>query len=133
MLLGFFALVIGSLLVLLFGLLSSPRFLRERRPGAVLVVCLAAAALRALFIPLSRLERVRSLSVFSPKGAGFFSIGGLTASPADIFLTSSAAVLIAGCLIALAWPRLRTKKRPAGLFVRLLAEGGGFGRNPPPS
>jgi signal transduction histidine kinase len=122
MLLGFFVLVIGSLLILLFGLLSPPRFLRGRRPGTLLVVCLLAAGLRVLFFPLSRLERVRSLSVFSPAGAGFFSLGGLTASPADIFLTSAAILLVVGCLMALAWPRLTAKRKPAGLLIRLPAE-----------
>ncbi|HEX2696021.1 MAG TPA: hypothetical protein VHP61_09720, partial [Acidobacteriota bacterium] len=122
MLLGFFALLVGSLLILLFGLLSSPRFFRKKSPGALLSVALIAAGLRALFFPLSRLERVQSLSVFSPAGAGFFSIGGLTRSPADIFLTSAAIVLIVGCFMVLARPLLTAERRPASFFFRLLSE-----------
>ena len=113
MLLGFFVLLIGALLILLFGLLSSPRLFHKRSPGAILSVVLLAAGLRALFFPLSRLERVQSLSVFSPAGAGFFSIGGLTRSPADIFLTSAAMVLAFGCLMILAKPLLMANGAPS--------------------
>ena len=127
MLLGFFAMLIGSLLILLFGILSSPRFFRERRPGAVLSVVVLAAGLRALFFPLSRLERAQSLSVFSPAGAGFFSVGGLTRSPADIFLTSAAIALVAGCLMVLARPLLAAERRPASPLFRLLSGVGALG------
>ena len=97
-----------------------PASTADRSSGAVLSVILLAAGLRALFFPLSRLERVQSLSVFSPAGAGFFSVGGLTRSPADIFLTSAAIALVVGCLTILARPMLAAKRRPA------------LSRHPPP-
>jgi signal transduction histidine kinase len=121
-LLGVFMLFVVSLLVLMFSFLSSPRFYRDRSPGAVLAVILLATVLRALFLPLSRLERVQSLSSFSPAGAGFLSIGGLTRSPADIFLTSAALALVIGCLTILALSGLAAKRRPVSLPFRILSE-----------
>ncbi len=126
-LLRFFGLLIGALLILLLAIVSSPRFFRERRPGALLSVVFLAAGLRALFFPLSRLERVQSLSVFSPAGAGFFSAGGLTRSPADIFLTSTTVALVVACVFLLAWPRLSARRPPAALPLRLLSQAGAIG------
>ncbi len=56
-------------------------------PAAVLLLAILAG-MRLIVIPLSRLERVQSLPIFSPAAAAFFSVGDLTQSPADIFLTS---------------------------------------------
>ncbi len=125
--LGFFVLLIGSLLILLIVILSSPRFLHERRPDALLSVIILAAGLRALFFPLSRLERAQALSVFSPAGAGFLSIGGATRSPADIFLTSAAVAIIVGCLLVMARPLLAATRRPLSPAVRWLPQVGALG------
>ena len=65
------------------GLFASP----VRIPGVLLLLG-TLAGMRLILLPLSRLERVQSLSVFSPSAAAFFSVGDLTQSPADIFLTS---------------------------------------------
>ncbi len=64
-------------------LLSTSR----HRAGPVLLLVLALAGLRAVFIPLSRLEKFQSQPFFSPSQAGFISFRGLTQSPADIFLS----------------------------------------------
>ena len=102
MLLGFFALLIGSLLVLLFGRPVLAPFPPREKAGARSCPSSSSRPVSGpCSFPLSRLERVQSLSVFSPAGAGFFSIGGLTRSPADIFLTSAAVALVVGCLMAL--------------------------------
>jgi len=61
--------------------------------GAALLV-----GLRLLALPLGHLEKIQSLSLFKPSVAGFSSWGGLTRSPADIFLTSLAALGLAICL-----------------------------------
>ena len=61
--------------------------------GAALLV-----GLRLLALPLGHLEKIQSLSLFKPSVAGFSSWGGLTRSPADIFLTSLAALGLASCL-----------------------------------
>jgi signal transduction histidine kinase len=77
---------------------SSPDFRRGRDIvsgglGAALLV-----GLRLLALPLGQLEKIQSLSLFNPSVAGFSSWGGLTRSPADIFLTSLAALGLASCL-----------------------------------
>jgi signal transduction histidine kinase len=87
--------------------LSPPR----RRADAVSLLVLALAGLRLAFVPLSRLEAVQSLRVFSPAQSGFFSIGRLTQSPADILLTTLFLYLIVGALTILAWDRVRNKAR----------------------
>ena len=61
--------------------------------GAALLV-----GLRLLALSLGHLEKIQSLSLFKPSVAGFSSWGGLTRSPADIFLTSLAAFGLASCL-----------------------------------
>ncbi|MBE3110158.1 MAG: HAMP domain-containing histidine kinase [Acidobacteria bacterium] len=77
---------------------SSPDFRHGRDVvsgglGAALLV-----GLRLLALPLGHLEKIQSLSLFKPSVAGFSSWGGLTRSPADIFLTSLAALGLASCL-----------------------------------
>jgi signal transduction histidine kinase len=63
--------------------------LRDPRPaGQVLLLVIALIGLRAVLIPLSRLERIQSQPFFSPSKAGFITFQGLTRSPADIFLTT---------------------------------------------
>lgn len=87
--------------------LSSPR----KRAGAAVLLVLALAGLRIAFVPLSRLEGVQSLRVFSPAQAGFFSIGRLTQSPADILLSTLFLFLIIVALTAFAWDVIRDNKR----------------------
>ena len=93
--------------------LSSPR----KRAGGVVLLVLALAGLRISFVPLSRLEGVQSLRVFSPAQAGFFSIGRLTQSPADILLSTLFLFLIIGALAAFAWDLVRHNKRRLPLAV----------------
>jgi len=86
---------------------SSPDF-RQGRDfvsggiGAALLV-----GLRLLALPLGHLEKIQSLSLFKPSVAGFSSWGGLTRSPADIFLTSLTALGLAICLAVCAPGRRR--------------------------
>ncbi len=116
---GFYILLLIALLCLLVSFLSSPGFFRGRSPLAGLGIALTAATIRLIFFPFSRLDRIQSLSVFSPAGGGFFSAGDLTRSPADIFLTSLAIALVAACLVVIAGPlcRTRPKKNPAGAGI----------------
>ena len=120
---GFYALLILSLVSLLVFLATSPGFFREGDPPKALLIIAALAGIRLLFFPFSRLERVQSLSVFSPRGAGFLSLGDLTRSPADILLTALAAALLAGVLAVLAQPLFRTGKRntPRPLSIAMSA------------
>jgi signal transduction histidine kinase len=111
MILLFTLTLVLCLVLLVIGLiqayLSSPR----RRAGAVSLLVLVLASLRVAFVPLSRLERVQSLRVFSPAQSGFFSIGRLTQSPADILLSTLFLFLIIGALTMFAWDHVRDKMR----------------------
>lgn len=64
------------------------------RSGLTLAFVLTVCALRLAIFGLSRLDGPRSLSVFSPATASFFSLAFLTRSPADIFFSSLSLLLI---------------------------------------
>jgi signal transduction histidine kinase len=70
---------------------------RKRILFAILFIP-ALAGLRLIFFLLTRVERIQALSLFSPAQASFLSVGGLTRSPVDIFLTSLILTLIIGSL-----------------------------------
>ncbi len=82
-----FSFWIISLALALFLLDKSP-FFRHRKALQLSAWLMCLAAIRYLFLRLSLLGRISDLSIFSPAKAGFLSIGNLTKSPADIFLTS---------------------------------------------
>jgi signal transduction histidine kinase len=63
---------------------SSPA---ARPIGRLFAILVLLIGIRALFFPLSRLERFRNLDVFSPAEAGLISLGDLTGSPADLLLS----------------------------------------------
>jgi signal transduction histidine kinase len=88
LLLFFYVFLITALVCLFIHLSGSLAPAGARRTGSYALTVLILAGIRILFIPFSRLDMIQSLSFFSPSGAGFFSVGGLTRSPADIFLTS---------------------------------------------
>lgn len=119
------ALVLSFLLIAIHlarrGLWASP----VRWP-AVLLLLADITGLRLILLPLSRLESVQSLPVFSPSAAAFFSIGDLTQSPADIFLTSLTLFLIVAAS-ALAVRKILKRSgliRPRpGMIVAALAVG----------
>jgi signal transduction histidine kinase len=127
----FLLLAAGGILGLVF-LWTSPGFLQGRAllPGGLIV--LLSAGLRFIAFPLSRLEQVRSLAIFSPAVAGFRSPGGLTQSPADIFLTSLLAFAIAACLAVCGRSLFRADEQKSGrllfsvlhLLAAVLAAGG---------
>jgi signal transduction histidine kinase len=99
----FFTIALALALTLLVIDLAKPFLSVSRhRPGPFLLLVMALAGLRAVFIPLSRLERIQSQPAFSPSEAGFISFYGLTQSPADIFLTTFFLALIVAALFLLA-------------------------------
>jgi signal transduction histidine kinase len=73
--------------------LASPT---ERRVWVPLTILILLGGLRALFFPLSRLVKFRDLDMFSPAEAGLISIGDLTKSPADLFLSGLCLFLMSG-------------------------------------
>ena len=88
-----------SIIFLLFYLVRSPSFYKERKLLPGIFIILTLAGLRMLFFPLSNLEKIRSFSIFSPSSTSFMSIWNLTQSPADIFLTAFILFLIVGCSV----------------------------------
>ena len=115
----FYGLLVLSLVSLLAYLATSPGFFVEGSPPKALLIIATLAGTRLLFFPFSRLERVQSLSVFSPRGAGFLSLGDLTRSPADILLTALTIALLAGVLTVLARPLFRTAKQDRSLLFSI--------------
>ncbi len=108
-----------SLIFLIIYLVRSPSFFKERKPLSVLAVILTLAGLRMLFFPLSNLEKIQSLSIFSPSIASFFSVWNFTQSPADIFLTAFIFFLMVGCGVIYFrgyFEQKRTKMAPVSAF-----------------
>ncbi len=90
-------LLAGGLAALAF-VWSSPGFRRGRDLLSVVLGAALLVALRLVALPLGQLEKFQSLRFFKPSVAGFASWGGLTQSPADIFLTSLLALGLAASL-----------------------------------
>jgi len=83
--------------------------------GALLLLFLALTGLRFALVPLSQLGRVQSLRIFSPAQSAFFSLGRLTQSPADLFLSTTLLFLIIGALTIFVWNRIHDRVRPLPL------------------
>jgi signal transduction histidine kinase len=107
MILLFTLLLAASLILLVVYLAKSYLLVKKKSLSAVLLLLGVLVGLRLIFFPLSRLERIQALPLFSPSLASFLSLGGLTQSPADIFLTSLFLLLIVGSLAILVFDRLK--------------------------
>ena len=99
---------------------SAPGFLRGRgilsgALGAVFLILL-----RLLALPLGQLERIQAFGLFRPAVAGFVSWGGLTQSPADMFLTALAVLGLAACLWVCASGRRNVRQAGQPLWRGLL-------------
>jgi signal transduction histidine kinase len=115
----FYILLGISLLCLLIHLVKSPSFYRERKLLPGFLVALTLVGLRLIFFPLSNLEKVQSLSFFSPSSASFISLWDFTKSPADIFLSSLLLVLIIGCWLNYSRTLFQGKKRKSSFLILL--------------
>jgi len=115
----FYLLLLAFLALLLIVLFRLPSFFQAQKiwPGMAIVAVLAG--LRLLFFPLSQLEKVQSLPIFSPTLAGFFSVGNLTRSPGDIFLTSLCLFVFFSVLSFYARKIRRPRARAARLFFQI--------------
>lgn len=111
LLLFFYILLSIALLSLLLYFLQSPSFFTAPKFFPVLIGIVILIGLRLILFPLSQLEKVRSLSIFSPSPASFFSLGEFTKSPADIFLTALFLFLIAACLTLYSRPLFKMPKK----------------------
>lgn len=107
-----------SLLFLLIHILKVSSFSQKKKFLPVMGTGLILIGLRFLFIPLSQLEKVQSLSIFSPTSAGFLSFLNLTKSPADIFLTGLFLFLFIGTLFQTIRPFLHKAKKPLAPVLR---------------
>ena len=117
-----FTLLLGaSLVFLIIYLAKSYLLVQDKRILPILLLIVALIGLRLIFFPLSRLERIQALPIFSPSLASFFSLEGLTQSPADIFLTSLFFFLIIGSLTIAAQGLLEKTNVKIPLAVARLA------------
>jgi len=119
-LLYFYLFLAASFLSLLIFFIQSPSFYEKRKPLPALLVILILIGLRLIFFSLSNLEKVRSLPVFSPSSASFFSVWSLTKSLADIFLTSFILFLIAGCVVIYSRKIIHIKRKKTALPLSLV-------------
>lgn len=116
-----FHLIFGiSLLFLLLYFVKTFSYVQRRKPLILMYVILILIGLRALFFPLSSLEKIQSLPIFSPSASSFLSLWGLTKSPADIFLTSFILFLIILSLRIQAQGLFERQKRKLSIPVTLV-------------
>lgn len=87
-LLLFFYIFFGTALIfaIIFLMISNP-FPEKHKFYIRAQIIIYLLGLRVLFFPLSRLDTLKSLTIFSPASSGFISLWGLTRSPAEIFVT----------------------------------------------
>jgi signal transduction histidine kinase len=103
-------LFLAALAALFAAVILSPAFLRERSlvyGGAALLILSAA---RLVLVRLGRWNAFRNFEAFSPAPAGFASLGPLTRSPADIFLTALFAFAAVGCALFILRPRAKPRR-----------------------
>ncbi len=119
LLLVFIIFLLLSVILLVSHLAKAHLFTGKKKPLPLLFLFLSLVGLRLLFFPLGQLEKVQSFPLFSPALASFFSVAGLTQSPADIFLTSLFLFLITGALTLVIWSRLNKGRPPLPLTPAL--------------
>jgi len=118
--LAFYILLIISFVLLIIHLARSQSFRQEKKVLPFLGIILSLGGLRLLFLPLSRLGNIQSLSVFSPSEASFISFWSFTKSPADIFLTSLFIFLIVSFVFAYIKNFLNRKTTRAPFLLSLI-------------
>jgi signal transduction histidine kinase len=88
-----YGLLLGALLLGAMETIARTGFRSRPRVPGTAALLVQIAAFRAVLLPISRLNMVERISVFSPAPAGFRSYLGLTRSPADIWATAAALFL----------------------------------------
>ncbi len=92
----------------------------SRQPRFIFLVILLMAGLRAVFILVSRLERIRDLQMFSPAEIGFITWGSLTGSPADLCLTALVIFLSAGLIFFWVGGQPQSERPPRSAAASLI-------------
>ncbi|MGB9892824.1 MAG: ATP-binding protein [Candidatus Saccharicenans sp.] len=80
-------LAILALSLLVFSLFHQPSNLSQRKWQLWLFIFICLALMRFLLIILARIHPINTWEIFSPLSLAFVSLLGLTASPADLFLS----------------------------------------------
>ena len=119
-LLAFYFLFGMTLLFFLLYLLRTTAFFRTGKPLPFFLFILTMMSLRLIFLPLSSLEKVKSISLFSPSLASFLSFANLTKSPGDIFLTFFFLLLIISSFAIYSKNIFKKKKIKQSLTLSLL-------------
>ncbi len=106
----------SSLFFLLIYFLRLEAFTVKKNPQILLLSVFLFLGMRFFLALMSRLEKIQSLSFFSPENAGFISFWTLTKSPADIFLTFLILFLILKFILIFLKPRLEKIKKKISFF-----------------
>lgn len=120
LLLGFYVFLVVSLILLLIYIIRYSQL--DKRPHLLqlIFVVVTLVSIRLIFLPISRLEAVQSLPVFSPATASFISIDNLTKSPADIFLTSLLLASLTGFLVSLFNKSIKPRPQKSSFLFNIL-------------
>ncbi len=102
--------LLASLVSLFFALVLAPAFLRDRSLARGSAAILTLTAGRLTLTVLGGLNAFRNAPLFSPSLAGLSSLGSLTRSPADIFLTAFALFAVVGCGIFILRPKAHPRQ-----------------------
>lgn len=108
----FFVLLLLSFFSLLLNVWKFSPFWKRHRFLRMAVIPGLLVSSRFLFFPISELDKVRALQLFSPARASFNALGRFSRSPADIFLTALFALLII-LFLALQFRHFLERKRRA--------------------
>ncbi len=118
--LGFYLLSILSLILLLIYIIRRSWISKEFNLVQKITVIVIMIAIRLIFLPVSGLGPVQSLTIFSPDSASFICLANLTKSPADIFLTSLLLASLLVFLLSLFNKSIKTKTRKASAPLSIM-------------
>lgn len=112
-----------SFIFILIFLVSAYSRGRDRFFPTGLIIIFILVGLRFLFFPLSGLEKIQSLPVFSPANAAYLSIWNMTKSPGDIFLSALFLCLILSTVLLYSKKNITAEPKHVSLikFISLIS------------
>jgi signal transduction histidine kinase len=117
----FYSLLLLSLFSLLLHIWKFSKFWGRHKSLRLAAIEGLIFSARLLFFPISELDKIRSLSMFSPAQASFTALGRFSRSPADIFLTAVFAFLFFLFLAMQFRHYLERERRPQPGWTGVLA------------
>ncbi len=122
LLLSYIAIGFSLVFILIFLIAAYTKGKKQFSPNGLIII-LILIGLRFLFFPISGLEKIQSLPVFSPTNAAYLSIWNLTKSPGDIFLTSFFLFLILSAVFLYSQKNIILEPKSASLlkFIFLIS------------